>query len=401
MGGSAFLVNGRVVVKFGGADLADGERVRRAAEMVLRSGFREIVVVVSAMGNTTDKLIGIISQIGNIGDKDYADIVSMGERTSARIFCAALRALGGDAVYIEPSHEEWPIITDSNFRDAEPDMEETCMRVQKYIEPLLSNGKIVVVCGFLGRDKEGNVTTLGRGGSDTTALILANCLRAEEVILVKDTPGVLSADPNIVHKPRLLEKIDIYDMFALAHGGAKIVKAEALRYKLPGQRLRVVSFSSGDLRSTGTEVVGAIDPKTFEIIEERGLAAISILCDITPESLSQIFASLVGSKVAGISTGKNSVTVFVSTENLKELMNRLHELSCVRALSCLRGVGLVEVSHPVFVDSPGWVAKIASALASKGINIIEVTTSKATISIFVNDENIDEAAKAVRGALEA
>ncbi|MEM2728704.1 MAG: aspartate kinase, partial [Candidatus Bathyarchaeia archaeon] len=233
----------RVVVKFGGADLSSGERIRKAAEMVVKSGFKEIVVVVSAMGSTTDNLIKIISQIGCINDKDYADIVSMGERTSARIFCSALKALGADAIYIEPGRDEWPIITDSNFRDAKPLMEETCKRVNEHIEPLLSQGKIVVVCGFLGVDKDGNVTTLGRGGSDTTALILANCLKADEVILVKETEGVLSADPRIVQNPRTMEKVDIYEMFALAHGGAKIIKAEALKYKLPGQKLRVVSFS--------------------------------------------------------------------------------------------------------------------------------------------------------------
>ncbi|MEM1606903.1 MAG: aspartate kinase [Candidatus Bathyarchaeia archaeon] len=391
----------RVVVKFGGADLATGEKVRKAAEMVVNANFKETVVVVSAMGDTTDNLIRMISQIGNISDKDYADIVSMGERTSARVFCSALKALGADAVYIEPSHEEWPIITDSNFRDAKPLMDETCKRASEYIEPILSKGKIVVVCGFLGRDRNGNITTLGRGGSDTTALILANCLKADEVILVKETEGVLSADPKVVEKPRTIDKIDIHEMFALAHGGAKIIKAEALKYKLPGQKLKVVSFSSGDLRSPGTEIIGVFNSSSFEIKEREGLAAISLICDIAPETLSQIFATLAGNEIFGVSTGRKSITVFVTTQNLKDLMNKLHGLSVIKALSCLTNVGLIEVSHPVFVDSPGWVAKIAGALASKGINIIEITTSKSTISIFIEEAKIKEAINVVRDALEA
>ncbi|MBS7638924.1 MAG: aspartate kinase [Candidatus Bathyarchaeia archaeon] len=392
---------GRVVIKFGGADLATGMKIRRAAEMVLKAGFKETVVVVSAMGETTNNLINIMSEIGGVSDRDYADIVSMGERISARIFCSALRALGADAVYLEPSHEEWPIITDSNFKDAKPDMEETCARVKKYIEPLLSSGKIVVVCGFLGRDKNGNITTLGRGGSDTTALILANCLRAEEVILVKEAEGVLSADPKLIPNPRVLDRIDIHEMFALAHGGAKIIKAEALKYKLPNQRLRVVSFASGDLRSHGTEIIGVFNTNSFEIREERNLAAISLVCSIDPESLSQIFAALSGNSIFGVSTGKGSITIFVSTPNLKDLMGKLHNLSTVKALSCLTNIGLVEISHPVFVDSPGWVAKIADALASRGINIVEITTSKATINIFVDESKVKEAASTVRDALEA
>jgi len=394
-------VNGRVVVKFGGGDLATGEKIRRAAEMVLKSGFKEVVVVVSAMGGTTDNLINIMSQAGIVNDRDYADIVSMGERTSARIFCSALRALGADAVYLEPSHDFWPIITDSNFRDAKPLLEETCERVKKYIEPLLSSGKIVVVCGFLGRDRDGNVTTLGRGGSDTTALLLANCLRAEDVILVKETEGVLSADPKIVPNPRILDRLDIHDMFTLAHGGAKIIKAEALKYKLLGQRLRIVSFSSGDLRSQGTEIVGVFNSNSFKIRSEKGLAAISLLCDVEPDTLSQVFAALSGSRLFGVSTGVGSITIFVSASNLRDLAAKLHELSVVRALSCLSGVGLLEISHPVFVDSPGWVAKMTNALASKGINIVEVTTSKATINIFIDESKIEEAVKVVRDALEA
>ena len=394
-------MSNRVVVKFGGADLATGEKIRRAAEMVLKAGFKETVVVVSAMADTTNRLIDIISQIGNVSDRDYADIVSMGERISARIFCSALKTLGASAVYLEPGHEEWPIITDSNFKEAKPDMRETRKRVRKYIEPLLSDGKIVVVCGFLGRDKNGNVTTLGRGGSDTTALILANCLNADEVILVKETEGVLSADPKIVLNPRILSKLNIYEMFALAHGGAKIIKAEALKYKLPNQKLKVVSFSSGDLRSQGTEIIGVFNLNSFEIREKTGLVAISLVCDINPKNLSQIFAALDGSKILGVSTGRSSVTIFVSTSNLNDLMNKLHDLSSIKALSCLANVGLIEIFHPIFVDSPGWIAKISNALASRNINIIEVTTSKAAISIFIDERKVKEAVKAVRDALEA
>ncbi|MEM1550574.1 MAG: aspartate kinase [Candidatus Bathyarchaeia archaeon] len=402
MGGAALLVSGRVVIKFGGVDLSTGEKIRKAAEMVLKAGFKETVVVVSAMGNTTDNLIETISHLGKISDKDYADILSMGERTSVRIFCSALRALGADAIYIEPNHEEWPIITDSNFRNAKPDMHETCMRAKKYIEPLLLSGKTVVICGFLGKDRNGNVTTLGRGGSDTTALILANCLRAEEVLLVKETEGVLSADPKIVDKPRILDKVDIYEMFALAHGGAKIIKADALKYKIPGQRLRVVSFMSGDLKSPGTEIVGTLNSNSYEITEKKNVAAISLICDINSRNLSQIFSALNGEdNILGVSTGGKSMTIFVSSENLRKLVNKLHDLGICKALSCLDKICLIKISHPDFIDSPGWVAKIAGALASMGINIVEITTSKETINIFVSESKANEAIMAVRSTLEA
>ena len=391
-------MNNRVVIKFGGAVLSTEEKIRRASEMVAESGCKEIVVVVSAMAETTNNLIKVMSQIGDVSDKDYADIVSMGERTSARIFCSALKAQGAEAVYFDPSWEEWPIITDSNFRDAKPDMKETCGQVKKHIEPLLGK-KIVVICGFLGRDEKGNVTTLGRGGSDTTAMVLANCLKADEVILVKETEGVMTADPKLVPDAKPLKELDIHEMFALAYGGAKIVKAESLKYKLPDQKLRVVSFAHG-IGSQGTEIVGVFDSNSFEMERKKGLLAVSLICSITPESMGRLFSSLGSRTVYGISTGKGSLTLFTSSEEAQELMNKLHSTGLSKALSCRSNVGLIALNHPVFVDSPGWVAKISGALASRNINIIEITTSKATINIFVDESKIEDAIKAVRDTLE-
>ena len=393
------VVRGRVVVKFGGACLSNGEKVRKAAGKVVESGYKEVVVVVSAMGDTTNRLIEVMKQIGNVAPEDYPEVVAMGERTSARIFSAALKAQGADSKYFEPSQDEWPIITDSNFTDAKPLLEETCRRVKAHLEPLL--GKVIpVVCGFLGRDEHGRVTTLGRGGSDTTALLLANCLKAEEVILVKETEGVMSADPKIVPDAKPLPKLDIHEMFTLAYGGAKIVKAEALKYKLPNQRLRVVRFSNS-LKSGGTEIVGVFNSTTPEVTWKPGLLAVSIVCEMNPKGIGAILSALGDRPVYGISTGRNSLTVFTSLGGEERLLKRLHRLGVCKALSCRGGIGLLEVTHPSFIDSPGWVAKVSGALTSKGINIIEITTSKATINVFIDESNLEEAVKAVRRIFEA
>jgi len=388
----------RAVIKFGGADLASGPKIREAAKKVLKSNYDEVVVVVSAMKGMTDKLIGVISEIGGVDDQDYAEIVSMGERTSARLFCSALRSLGADAVYIEPDDKEWPIITDSEFKNASPDMKKTCERVKRFIDPLLGK-KIVVICGFLGRDEKGRLTTLGRGGSDTTAMILANCLKADEVVLVKETEGVMSADPKIIPDAKPLSKLDIHEMFALSYGGAKVIKAEALKYKLPDQKLKIVSFTSSNL-SGGTEITGVFNSNSFEISEKKGLSAVSIVCNIEPDVVSRIVASFGDRPLYGISTGRVSLTIFTSSENLDDLLRELHNLGVCKALSCKSNVGLIELTHPVFVDSPGWIAKISGALASEKINIIEITTSKSTINIFIDESRIEDAIKVVRDALE-
>lgn len=389
----------RAVIKFGGADLSTGERIREAAEMVIQSGYKKVVVVVSAMGKTTDNLQEIASKIG-VDERDFAEILSMGERTSARIFCSALRSMGAKAVYFDPSQENWPIITDSNFANAKPDMNKTKQLAKKYLEPLL--GEVIpVVCGFLGRDEQGNITTLGRGGSDTTALLLANCLEANEVVLVKDTNGVLSADPEMVPNARPFDKLDIQEMFALAQGGAKILRSEALRYKIPNQKLRIVSFSSHNLAAGGTEISGVFNPNSVEMSKYEGLSAVTVVCKISPENFSKIFSTLSQETIYGVSTGKKSITVFSRLTNAKEVINRLHDLRSLKAVSFRDHVGVIEVTHPSFIDSPGWVAKITGKLASKEINIIEVSTSKATINLFIEEKSLNDAFKAVGEVFEA
>jgi aspartate kinase len=392
-------LSSRVVIKFGGADLSTGEKIARAAEIVAKLPYKEIVVVVSAMGKMTDNLIGTVSQLGNVSDEDYAEIVSMGERASARVFCSALAALSVKAELIDPANANWPIITDSSFRNAKPNLEKTTALVQKFLAPLLG-ASIPVVCGFLGKDEYGRVTTLGRGGSDTTALLLAKCLNADEIILVKETSGVLSADPRIVTDARFLVKLDIHEMFDLAHGGAKIVKPEALKYKLPNQKLRIVSFASDNLAVGGTEVAGSFNPNSAEMGNHEDLLAINVVCEVNAENLREIFEVLSQKPIYGVSSGRKSITVFTSNGNVNKVINRLHSVKGFKAISHRENVAMLQISHPVFIDSPGGVARISSALSQEGINIIEVTTSKATINVFIEENQLKKAMEAINNVLE-
>ena len=394
------MLGNRVVIKFGGADLSNGEKIAHAAELVIKSAYTEKVVVVSAMGKMTDSLVGTVAQIGSIRDSDFAEIVSMGERTSARVFCSALKAKGAKAEFIDPTSDSWPIITDSRFCDARPNYEKTKEKVLESLLPLLQK-TILVICGFLGKDASGNTTTLGRGGSDTTALLLANCLEADEVVLVKETSGVLSADPKIVAETHFLDRIDIHELFDLAQGGAKIVKAESLRYKLPDQRLRIVSVDSIDLSAGGTEVTGSLNSNSVEISAHNDVLAINVVCDVTPNNLQGIFSVLQARPIYGVSSGNNSITVFTSDGSVNEVLNHLHQLGKFKAISHREKVALIQVNHPMFIDSPGAVAKISNALRVEGINIIEVTTSKATINVFIEENQLRRAEKAIGDVFES
>ncbi|MEM3731192.1 MAG: aspartate kinase [Candidatus Bathyarchaeia archaeon] len=388
----------RAVVKFGGAELSSGERFLKAAKMVLDSDYEEVAVVVSAMGKTTDNLINCIKDFGKIDDADYAEILAMGERTSVRIFYSALKSLGAESTYFDPQQERWPIITNSNFRNAEPIVTETKRRVKKHVEPVL--GKCIpVICGFIGRDKHGRITTLGRGGSDVTATLLGNCLKSDEVILVKDTEGVLSADPKIVPSAKPLKEISVEEMFSLAHGGAKIIHPEALKFKRPEQKLRVVSFSEG-LSSGGTEITGVFSANPLELKSYGGLSAITMVGEIKAENLSKVFSTLCGEEIFGLSTGKRSLTVFAKIKNPKSAVEQICSIECFKAVSLREGIGAIEATNPDFIDSPGWVAKMSNAIAKKGINILEVTTGKATINMFVDEKDLEEALAALKTALK-
>jgi aspartate kinase len=389
----------RVVVKFGGAELCTSSMVRKAAEMVIESGYEEIVVVVSAMGKATDNLVGCLSEIGNISDIDYSDILAMGERISARIFCSTLKSLGVKSTYFDPQQERWPIITDANLRGAKPDLAETRARLLKNLEPLLGD-YIPVVCGFIGKDREGRVTILRRGGSDTTATLIGNCLRADEIILVKNTEGVLSADPKIVPHAKPLTKLTVKEMFSLSCGGAKIIHSEALKYKLPRQKLTVVNFSYGKLSAEGTEITGVFKFNPMEIKSYRGLTALTLIGNINTENLCMFYSNLGKGKILGVSTGGNSLSIFTRAKVPSHMVKRLHDLGCFKAVTLLEDIGAIEFVNPDFIDSPGWIARISGALANKGINILEMTTNKATINVFVDEKKLDEAVTAVGDLIE-
>jgi aspartate kinase len=252
-----------------------------------------------------------------------------------------------------------------------------------------------VVCGFIGKDPEGRITSLGRGGSDTTALVLAKCLDADEVILVKETSGVLSADPKIVSGARALNKVDIREMFDLAQGGAKIVKPEALRYKQPNQMLRVVDFSSGNLAVGGTEITGSLSPNASETQSRQDLIAVNVVCDVNAENLSAVFLALSQKPIYGVSSGSRSITVFTSDGNIGAVIRRLHGVQGFKAVSHREKVAMLQVSHPTFIESPGGVAALSTALSRQGINIIEVTTSKATINVFIEENQLNKAKEAI------
>jgi aspartate kinase len=402
----------RIVVKFGGTSVQDPERIKKAAQSIIQQAKKgdEIVVVVSAMGNTTDILTSLLkdSAKDHIEDRDYADFISMGERISARILAATIKSMGFSSIYFDPAGENFPIITDSNFNQAKilsPESKEKC---QKNIEPLLRKRAIPIICGFLGRSfKDGGITTLGRGGSDITAFALGNFLEADEVIIVTDAVGVLSADPRIIKEPVTLKKISVEEMGILAEGGAKVLHPQALKYKTDKMKAKIIHFQNGNLSAEGTEVIGAFKSKL--ILFKEKLTMLTILgTDIfnTPGLLKKIISPISDNNISlyGISIGTKHIGIYVMENYTQESYDLIHPVVIkdekLKSITLKKDIVLIIVRSRDFIETPGIIERITHPLAKNSINIIEMTTIKTDILIFLEWKDREFAYKIINKSLE-
>lgn len=392
----------RKVVKFGGTSVEDGEKVRNAARSILKEVERghEMIVVTSAMGKTTNSLLGALDEAanGSCAEQTRDDVVAMGERTAVRILAAAINSLGGKAQYVEPTQKEWPVITNSRFTNAIVDMAETRERCKKHIEPLIKRGIIPVICGFLGTDRAGNVTTIGRGGSDTTGVLIGNCLDADEVIIVTDVDGVYSGDPRVVDNPKLIKEIDVSVLWDLAVGGAKVMKWDSLIYKGKHQVLKVINNRFMDLGAEGTEIRGEFMEASVKKLDKPiGSVAIAGKDLINYVGVLAKISKLLGDaeiNIWGVAMAPDSGTFFIDEDNVEKGAKLLrefvqHEGRAISASSS-KGMGLLYVTSPHFVDEPGALGKITGAIADAKLNIKEVTTSKSQIMVFVDYKDLEK-----------
>jgi aspartate kinase len=403
-----------IVAKFGGTSIGDGERIKLAAESVVKEYMKgnKMVVVVSAINKTTDDILKVVEDsIGDsVTEKQMADIVSMGEITSVRLFSSTIESLGVKSEYLDPHMDRWPIITDSNYLNAQVDFEAT-EENSKELMNLLDQGIIPVLCGFLGKDKNGDVTTLGRGGSDITAFLLGHCLKAKEVIIVTDVGGVMSTDPNKLETAKKLDKISVEEMRDLATYGAQVLHPHALKYKDPLINAKIIGFEHGDLSAIGTEIIG---PSKNERLKTTTLNEdpISVLAVVGEEILTKpgVLSALTNAlarndiNIYGISTGQNSVTLFIDRSAADEAHKILHDVvvenKFLSSLSLDREIAMLTVASQDFIDTPGIITKITEPLHKSNINIVEISSSQTSVVIFVEWNDGKKAYEMVRSVLE-
>lgn len=403
-----------VVVKFGGTSVGNGSRIKKAAQSVVNeymNGSR-VVVVVSAVNKTTDDLIGLSDEaIGaSLTDKQKAEIVSMGELTSARLFSATIESLGVKSEFIDPYSELWPIKTDSNYLEASIDFNTTKKNTEGIMQ-LVNQGVIPVICGFLGQGPSGEITTLGRGGSDITAFLIGHCLDANEVIIVTDVDGVMSTDPNKIEEAELLEEISVEELRDLATHGAQVLHPHALKYKDPLITAKIINFEHGNLSSKGTRILGPYEGEMMKCVSmyKNPISLIAIVGEAmvkTPGLIAKLSGSLAESdiNIFGISAGQNSITAFVDKADSNKAYHLLHnvviESDVLSSLSLGRDTAMITFVSPDIIDTPGIISDVTEPLRKNNINIVEIISSQTAIVLFVDWEDGEKARKLINEVLE-
>ncbi|GGL69623.1 aspartate kinase [Halocalculus aciditolerans] len=382
----------RVVAKFGGTSLGSGERIERAADSIadVVAAGNEIAVVASAMGSTTDDLLDSITFEAE--DEDRAEIVSMGERTSVRMLKAALAARDVDATFIEPGHPDWPVVTNSR---GEVDVEETRKRAQALAKKL--DGTVPVITGFLAEDLDGNVTTLGRGGSDTTAVMLGRYMDADEVVIVTDVEGIMTGDPHVVEGARNVGEITVDELRSLSFRGAEVVAPSALSYKDDSLDVRVIHYQHGDLLTGGTNIEG-----TFEnMIDMRDtpMACLTVAGRAirnSPGIASRLTTALSDADINldAIASGMDSMTFYVDDSVAERAENIVHqaviENDILSSVTVTDDVAVLRVLGGELPNQPGVIHGIVEPISDAGINIHDVITSATSVAIFVDWEDREE-----------
>jgi len=388
----------RVVAKFGGTSLGSGDRIERAADTVAKAveEGHEVAIVASAMGSTTDELLDEITFEAD--DADRAEIVSMGERTSVRMLKAALRSRGVEATFLEPGSEDWPIITDEY---GEVDAEETLQRAQALAAEL--DHVVPVITGFLAQTIDGKVTTLGRGGSDTTAVMLGKFMDADEVVIVTDVEGVMTGDPRVVEGARNVGHITVDELRNLSFRGAEVVAPSALSYKDEDLDVRVVHYQHGDLLTGGTKIEGQF--QNLIDMQDEPLACITVAGRALrnrPGILADLAQALRTEdiNIDAVASGMDSVTFYVSEDLAEDAEYILHEQvvddETLSSVTVENNYAVVRVTGGELPNRPGVILDIFQPVSEAGINIHDLITSATSVAIFVGWDDREETLEIVQ-----
>ena len=402
-----------VVQKYGGSSLATPELVKNVAEKISKSHDinGSIVATVSAMGDTTNYLLDIASKVSNNPDRRELDVLlSTGELQACSLVAMALNEIGKDVVSL--SGIQAGIKTDSSYGKAKISDLDT-----NRIEEEIAKGNIVIVAGFQGVTSDMDITTLGRGASDLTAVALAAALDAERCEIYTDVDGIYTADPRLVPEARKLNHIGFEEMLELANYGAKMNPRSielGMVYDVP----ILVASSFEDLEGTliysGDNMdknVGEIRNRVNGIATDKGVARVTVYSvKDRPGIAASLFKPLA---LADISvdiivqnssvSGTTDLTFTVESSDLNRTIDIVSDILSdlnAESLSTSDNLAKISIVGTGMQDSPGYASKMFEALSSEGVNIEMITTSEIRITCIVHEDQLAKAAQSLHKAFE-
>nr|WP_202444336.1 MULTISPECIES: aspartate kinase [unclassified Streptomyces] len=404
---------GLVVQKYGGSSVADAEGIKRVAKRVVeaKKNGNQVVVVVSAMGDTTDELIDLAQEVSPIpSGREFDMLLTAGERISMALLAMAIKNLGHEAQSFTGSQAG--VITDSVHNKARI-IDVTPGRIKTSVD----EGNIAIVAGFQGvsQDKK-DITTLGRGGSDTTAVALAAALDADVCEIYTDVDGVFTADPRVVKKARKIDWISFEDMLELASSGSKVLLHRcveyARRYNIP---IHVRSSFSG-LRGTWV----SNEPQGDQPMEQAiisGVAHDTSEAKVTvvgvpdkPGEAARIFRAIADSEVnidmvvqnvSAASTGLTDISFTLPKAEGRKAVAALEKTRAAVGFDSLRyddQIAKISLVGAGMKTNPGVTATFFEALSNAGVNIELISTSEIRISVVTRADDVNEAVCAVHTA---
>ncbi|HOV21661.1 MAG TPA: aspartate kinase [bacterium] len=393
-----------IVQKYGGSSLIDIEKIKFVAERIVetkKNGYG-VVVVVSAMGKTTDNLISLAKQITTFPPARELDLLlSTGEMVSVSLVCMAIENLGYEA-------EGFP----GYFAGIKTDNVHTKARIQK-IDPKniireLNKNKIVVVAGFQGISFENTITTLGRGGSDLTAIAIAAAIKAKLCEIYTDVEGVFTADPNIISEAKLIKEISYDEMLEMAWSGAKVMQARAVefakKYKVPfvvkptfnkkgeGTMIKEMEVKEGASVSAVSIDKNQAKITIFRIPDRPGIAA-EIFTSIGNENIN---VDMIVQNVSKQNYADISFTVDINDlEKAFEISQKLGEKLGAEKVEKDTDICKISIIGIGMMNNPGVAGRMFSAIAKVGVNIEMISTSEIKISSIVRKKDGEKALKQV------
>ena len=402
-----------LVQKYGGSSLADADAVRNVAARITATQDRgnQVVAVVSAMGNTTDDLTALAHQVSDSLEPRELDLLlSTGELVSCTLVAMAIRSAGRSAISLTGAQAG--IRTDRSHGRAKI----AAVEPRRILEEL-DAGKIVVVAGFQGITDEMDITTLGRGASDTTAVALAASLGAERCEVYTDVEGIYTADPRLVPDARKLDQIGFEEMLELASYGSKMDPRSielGMVYNVSILVASSITETPGTLIHQGVKMdvrVGEIRNRVRGIAADANVAKITLLGVVDRLGIAAgLFEALAAADVSvdvivqnASVDGSTDITFTTSNTDLERALGEVEDVArAIGARGVVRADKLAKVSivGTGMQDAPGYAARMFRALAEAKINIEMITTSEIRITCIVDEAHVGEAARALHAAFE-